>query len=116
MAKTYSQLQKAIKDLEKQAEVLRKKEVSGVIARMKVAITEYGLTAADLGLDGARQKGRSLRGRASSAYAGKTSKSKAASKPMYRDAAGNTWTGHGRRPAWFVKALESGTSKEALLA
>lgn len=34
----------------------------------------------------------------------------------YADAAGNTWTGRGKRPAWVVQALKDGKALEALLA
>ena len=53
MTKTYAQVMKQIDSLSKEAERLKRKEVDGVIARIKEAIAAYGLTAADLGL-GAR--------------------------------------------------------------
>lgn len=34
----------------------------------------------------------------------------------YADAAGNTWTGRGKRPAWVEQALKDGKALEALLA
>ncbi len=35
------------------------------------------------------------------------------SPPKYRDpASGKTWTGHGKRPGWFVQAVESGVKAE----
>lgn len=33
----------------------------------------------------------------------------------YRDANGNTWTGRGKRPAWFVAAIENGQTPEDFL-
>ena len=50
MTKTYSQLVKQIENLQREAEDIRRKEIDGVVARIKEAIKAYGLTAADLGL------------------------------------------------------------------
>lgn len=113
MPKSLAQIQKQIAALEAQASAVRKKEVGGVIARIKEAIAHYGLTAADLGLSGRAPKatkpakpGRKP-GRKKSAKTGVI---------KYRDDAGNTWTGHGRRPQWFVAAVASGKKPEELLA
>jgi DNA-binding protein H-NS len=42
---------------------------------------------------------------------------KAPSKPMYRNPADpkQTWTGKGRRPGWYVAAIEAGTAEKDLL-
>lgn len=41
----------------------------------------------------------------------------AASKPKYRDPnTGETWSGRGRKPAWFVAAVSGGASLESLKA
>ena len=48
MTKTYAQLVKQIESLQGEADKLRRKEVEGVISRIRDAITVYGLTAADL--------------------------------------------------------------------
>jgi DNA-binding protein H-NS len=45
MTQTYAQIQKQIAQLQKTADALREKEVSGVISRIKEAIVHYGLTA-----------------------------------------------------------------------
>lgn len=95
-----SQLNRRIKLLQQQAEALRKKEVKGVIARIKLAIDHYGLTAADLGLSG----------KASRAPAAK----KRVGKATYGDGNGRTWTGRGRRPQWFIDALAAGKAPEDL--
>jgi DNA-binding protein H-NS len=34
----------------------------------------------------------------------------------YRDEAGNSWTGRGKRPQWYLAALASGKTAEQLLA
>lgn len=112
MAKTYADIQKEITALQKAAETLRQKEVAGVIDRIKVAIATYQLSAADLGLGG---KG------AGAPKAAKTRKRKAGAKPasvaMYKDPdSGKTWSGRGRRPEWFIKALAAGKKAEDLRA
>lgn len=109
MAKTYADIQKEIESLQKAAETLRQKEVAGVIDRIKAAIATYQLTARDLGL-GARAV----------APAPKRAKTKRAAKSArgaaYRDEAGNTWSGRGRRPGWINAALAAGKSLDDLRA
>ncbi len=119
MTKTYIQVLKQIDELKQQAESLRRKEVDGVIVRIREAISHYGLTAADLGLRGGT-------GAAASALAGpsasaepkkrgrkpgrpkKVASSKSAVAPKYRDDKGNTWAGRGKRPIWLRDALLDG--------
>lgn len=100
---TYQQIQKQIDDLKRQAETLRLAEVQSVIAKIKEAITVYGLTAADLGFapgrPGPKRPVQAPKRRA-------TSSGKSAVR--YRDDQGNTWVGRGKRPGWLRGALESG--------
>jgi DNA-binding protein H-NS len=103
MAKTYSQLLQGIEVLKRQAEERRKKEIAGVVGRIREAIAFYGLTAADLGLGGGAARV------AKKARAGKASGRGAA---KYSDDAGNTWSGRGPRPRWLREALASGQSLE----
>ena len=49
MTQTYLQVQKQIQALQREAEKLRVREMSGVIERIKVATAEYGITAEQLG-------------------------------------------------------------------
>jgi DNA-binding protein H-NS len=109
MAKTYADIQKEIASLQRAAEVVRRKEIDGVVQRIKVAIASYGLSAADLGFD-VGVKTRATRGRAT------TKATKSAGTPKYRDESGKTWTGHGRRPAWFLAALAAGKTPDDLRA
>ena len=63
MPKSYAQLMKQIDVLRHQAESIKRKEVEGVIKRIREAITVYGLTAADLGLSGSKPaRGRAQAG------------------------------------------------------
>lgn len=106
MTKTYSQLVKQIENLQREAEDIRRKEIDGVVTRIKEAIKAYGLTAADLGLGAARapkaaKPGKKRAGR-------KPGRAAAAATVKYRDEAGNTWGGRGPRPAWLRTALAAG--------
>lgn len=93
--KTYQSVKAEIAKLEAKAEALRKAELKSVIAQVKKTIAEFGLTAADLGLGRGSSKTRGPARRAT----------KGAAK--YRDPkTGQTWTGHGRPPAWIVGAKD----------
>lgn len=74
-----------------------------VIAELKAAIAEHGLTARDLGLSvGAPHK---------------TSKatSKLAAAPNYRGRHGELWSGRGRMPVRLSSAVEAGEVKDSFL-
>lgn len=109
MAKTYTQIQRQIEALQKQAEKLKASEVNGVVQRIKVAIEHYGLTAEQLGYAG---------GKASSATPKKDlpkkagSASQIASSAAYGDGNGNVWGGRGPRPRWLRDAIAAGRSLE----
>lgn len=111
MAKSLAQLKKQIAVLERQAEAIKHKETKDVIARIKEAISFYDLSAAQLGFGTARagrKPGSAKRGRKSAAGR------KPASKVKFRDEAGNSWSGHGRRPKWFLDALAAGKTAQDL--
>lgn len=107
MNKTYAQVIKQIDNLQREADELRRKEVEGVIDRIKEAVRVYGLTAKDLGLAGVRgiaatpAPKRKRAGR-------KAGKAAAPAVAKFRDEAGNTWGGRGPRPVWLRTALANG--------
>lgn len=103
MSKTYSQLMKQIDSLQREAEEIKRKEIDGVITRIKDAIQAYGLTAADLGLAARAPKAAKVGKKRAGRKPGK-----AAAAAKYRDDAGNTWGGRGPRPAWLRDALAAG--------
>lgn len=110
------QIQAEIARLEQEAKAIRDAEVGDVVAKMKVAIKHYGLTAADLGLaPKSVAKGPKATTNAGKRGAPKGKASKTARPIKYRDDAGNTWVGHGKRPKWFVDALAAGKTAEDLL-
>lgn len=119
MSKSYAQILQQIETLRAEAEAVRRKEVEGVIARIKEAIAVYGLTAADLGFETspppAAPLARKATGRGTAAKrAAKPAKGQGDRVVRYRDEAGNTWGGRGPRPRWLRKALASGRTLEEL--
>lgn len=116
MAKSLAQLKKQIAALQRQADAIKKKEAQDVIARIKEAIAFYELTPAQLGFAGGTA-GRKSRGRPPGRKARKAGRAaKPASKVKYRSEAGKGWSGHGRRPQWFLDALAAGKTPESMLA
>jgi DNA-binding protein H-NS len=88
---TYQELKAQAEALLKQAEEVRKIENKEVIAEIRAAIREHGITADQLGF----------------APAGKGSRTTAPAR--YRDPmTGKTWAGRGRTPKWM-----NGGSREA---
>lgn len=114
MAKTLASIQRQIDKLQKEATAIRAKEVGGVIERIQSAIAFYGLTVDDLfgAKSAAKTRGRR---KAVDPAAKAAAKPKAERVIKYRDEAGHSWTGHGKRPGWFKAALESGKTAEDLL-
>lgn len=111
MARTLIQIKQQIESLEKEAERVKDGEIADVIARIKKAIDFYELTPKDLFDTSAKKMGRPKK--VVSGAAKKQPKNKATAK--YQDpASGKTWTGHGKRPGWFLQAIEGGKTAENL--
>lgn len=106
MTQTYLQVQKQIQTLQREAEKLRMREMSGVIDRIKVAIAEYGISAEQLGFGSTSRRVivNKVPDRASSA-----------AKAKYANGQGKVWGGMGPRPAWLRAELEAGKSLEDFL-
>lgn len=101
MTQSYEQIQKQIETLQRQAEKLRVREIDEVVARIKVAIKHYGLSAAQLGFgaapDGVKRKAK---------------KAAPVRVAKYSDGQGNSWSGMGKRPGWLRNALDAGRTLE----
>lgn len=93
---TYQDIVKQIAALQKEADTLRQKETQAAITEIREKIELYGLTAVDLGFKGDG-----------------TGRTKPLAK--YRDEAGNSWTGRGKKPAWLVAHLSAGRQIEEFL-
>lgn len=108
MPQSYKQIQKQIETLQRQAEKLRNQEVEGVVERIKVAITHYGLTAEQLGFGTSSVKGKSAVSRTGAVSKAKKSWTSA----KYADGQGNEWLGRGPRPHWLRDRLAAGKTLE----
>jgi DNA-binding protein H-NS len=110
MTKSYAQIVKQIEVLKADAEKIRRKEVEGVVGRIREAITVYGLTAEDLGFAPRAKPGP--KAKTAAAAPAKKRGRKAAAKPAavvkFRNESGGTWGGRGKRPQWLRDALNSG--------
>ena len=111
MAKTLEQIQAQIAKLEKQADQLKAKEAAGVVQRIKAAIEHYGLTVEAL-FGG--KPGQAAPIRKSKAPLKKKAAAKRPSRIRFKDDAGRTWTGNGKRPNWYKEAIASGKTAEDL--
>lgn len=107
--------------LQQEAAKLRASEMKEVVARIREAIAHYGLTPDDL--FPARPTRRRAQGSAAGESEAKPSRrrrsattARSVGVPKYQDpGTAKTWTGQGKRPKWFVAALESGKQAEELL-
>ncbi len=122
MAKNLKQLLAQIGKLQAQADALKNKERAGVIARIQEAITHYGLTSEELFSKPARNAKAAAATPAPRKRAPAAAKKAAGQrksqpgKPKYQDGTGGrTWTGQGKRPGWFVEAIEAGKTAESML-
>ena len=96
---TYLELKQKAEKLMAEAEEMRQKEISDVIADIREKMKAYGLTPQDIGFGGTG------RIRKPGGAAGKTVK--------YRGPNGETWSGgRGRKPKWVQDALKSGKKIE----
>lgn len=85
---TYKELLAQKAKLEEQLESARVKELEAVIQQVRQIVSEYGLTAEDIGLSSKR---------------GGAGKKKTVA-PKYQDPkTGATWSGRGRAPTWIGK-------------
>lgn len=105
MTKTYAQIVKQIEVLKQDAEKARRKEIEGVVGRIRGAIDVYGLTAEDLGFT-TKAKGVAKAAKPAKKRGGKAAK--AAPVVKFRNDAGGTWGGRGKRPQWLRDALTAG--------
>ena len=112
MGKSYGEMVEQIEKLQAEANALKRKEMDGIIKRIREAISTYGLTAADLGLNGTGKRGRPPGKVAPAGRKSTTKKTGAGRRAKFRDPSGNTWGGRGPRPQWLRDALASGRKLE----
>lgn len=121
MAKNLKQLLAQIDKLQAQADALKSKERVGVIARIQEAIAHYALTSEELFSKPAR-KAKAAPSKPATRKKAPAAAKKAVGqrkyqpgKPKYHDGTGRSWTGQGKRPGWFVEAIEAGKTAESML-
>lgn len=115
MAKSLQTIQAQIQKLQEQANSIKAKEAVGVIAKIKDAIAFYQLTADDLFGESAAPVKKTRKKRSVVTDAKPAKKEKKPSVAKYTDGGDKTWSGHGKRPGWFVSALAEGRTAEDLL-
>ena len=117
MARTLAEINAEIAKLKKQADQIRSREVREVVSRIKEAIKSYGLTPREIFGKGAGGTAPARKVRAKkAAQSAKAAprKAKPAGVIRFRDEAGNSWTGRGKRPNWFKAAIAAGKKPEDL--
>lgn len=95
----YIDIQKRIARLQKEAQSLASRERREVIARIRAAVAQYGISAAELGFARAARGG-----------VARGAKPGRAGVAKYSDGRGNVWGGRGPRPRWLRDALAAGRS------
>ncbi|MDX8353976.1 H-NS histone family protein [Cognatiyoonia sp. IB215182] len=106
-AMTRKELEKLLADIDKQLARVEGKERKLALAAAERAMKKHGFSLADItGTDGTPKK----------ATRKTAKKPKNSGKPKYANPNDKkqTWTGKGRRPDWFLKAMEAGKTPEEL--
>lgn len=100
MSLSYKQALENFKKAEEELEKARESELEKIVAEIKDKIAEFGLTATDLGFKVAAKKA--------------TDSKKGDAKYANPANSAETWSGKGRKPAWYVEHLAKGGKPEDL--
>ena len=106
---SYLDLKAKIKALQEQAEEVRKSELISVIEDIKSKISEYGISAEDLGLQ--RTNARKVVSKKNP----DATTDKIPAEPKYANSEGKKWTGRGIAPKWISEHVAKGGKKEDFL-
>ncbi|MGQ0597180.1 H-NS histone family protein [Aquabacterium sp.] len=113
IANTERLLNEELTALHAEADAARERERAGVIAKINVAIAEFGLRPQDLDFKKVSSRaGKKLGKPAAKKSAAKKSAAKKPSVIKYQDGEGNNWSGRGRQPGWLTAALAAGKQLE----
>jgi len=104
---TYAQALEKAQAAVQLAEQMRQRELETVVAEMKEKIRFYGISAKDLGFEDPA--------RALEPIVRQKSDKRSTVLPKYRSAAGETWSGRGKQPAWMLKYIAEGGKAQDLL-
>ena len=113
MATTYLDLKAQIKALEEQAEELRKNELTSVIEDIKLKISEYGISAEELGFN--VKPVTVYTPKPISQQIAEATSDKKPVEPKYAGPNGKTWSGRGIAPKWVSEHIATGGKKEDFL-
>jgi DNA-binding protein H-NS len=103
---TYLELQEQIKELQAQAEKVRKDELQAVISDIKSKISLYSITAKDLGFSDSQKQ----------AVKPESIEPKKKLSAKYRNnETGDEWSGRGNQPKWLKAAIASGKTIDDFL-
>lgn len=108
MPQTLRRITAQIEKLQKEADQLRRREKSGALAQIQALIAEHGLTAEEIFPPERRRTARQATKPAA--------KKSGASKVRFKGPNGETWTGHGKRPGWYLALVAAGTPPKDLAA
>lgn len=98
------QLEKHLEDVKKALAESKSKDKRAALKAAEKAAAEFGFSLNDLsGSKLAEKKARKPRKKAANV---------GVAKYANPDDAGQTWTGKGRQPNWYIRAIESGKSPE----
>lgn len=114
--RTSQQISEEIAKLQTEMEKALAAEKADVVAKIKVAVAHYGITAAEIGLAPVGGKGKRAAKAQGNAKPKVPAKDKPAPRVKYKDDAGNAWSGYGPKPKWFVDALAAGKTADELRA
>lgn len=113
MTTTYLDLKAQIKALQEQAEELRKSEVASVIEDMKLKISEYRISAEELGFSS--KPVTVYTPKPISQKIAEATTDKKTVEPKYANPNGKTWSGRGIAPKWVSEHIATGGKKEDFL-
>ncbi|MCK0095135.1 H-NS histone family protein [Yoonia sp. F2084L] len=102
---TRKELEKLKANVEKALVKLAEKDKKAALAAAEKAAAAHGFSLAEITADAPVRKTRKAK-----------TGPKTASAPKYKNPANadQTWTGKGRQPDWFKKAIAGGTSPDAM--
>lgn len=103
---SYKKIKAQIARLQREAEDARKAEAAVVAEKLRKSIALYGLTAADLGLDGDSQPAPRARLVSRKAPAKKSAPPGAGVAKYRNPKSGATWSGFGRAPNWLASVKD----------
>ena len=113
MATTYLDIKAQIKALEEKAEELRKSEVASVIEDMKFKISQYGISAEELGFE--LKPITVYKEKPIGQKIAEATGDKKPVEPKYASPDGKTWSGRGIAPKWVTEHIATGGTKEDFL-